>query len=159
MKKFFILITLFFVRNIYAQMAPTLEKSDPQIIAIDKTVGDIKNNINSFRKVERKADSTGYDRGYFLKSELQMVATYYKDTATEKHGEWYFENGQFIYSTELWLDVKTKDTIDYERFYLRNEHLIAWFKFDQPVDRNTVVFKKLNVRMSDYIAVLKKEYE
>lgn len=145
--------------SIYAQLVPTLQKGDPQIIAIDKTVGEIKNSINSFRKVERKADSTGYDRGYFLKDELQMVATYYKDTATEKHGEWYFQNGKFIYSMELWLDVKTKDTIDYERFYLSNEHLIAWFKFDQSVDRNTVAFKKLNVRMSDYIAVLKREYQ
>ena len=148
-----------FVQLVSAQQAPTLQLSDAPIIAIDKTVDEIKSGINSFRKVERKADSTGYDRGYFLKDELQMVATYYKDTATEKHGEWYFQNGKFIFSMELWIDVKTKDTIDYERFYLRNERLIAWFKFDQPVDRNTVVFKKLNFRMNDYIAVLKREYQ
>lgn len=150
---------VFLVMSIDAQQSSTLQKDDPQIMAIDKTKDEIKGNINSYKQVERKADSTGYDRGYFLKDELQLVTTYYKDTATEKHAEWYFQNGQFIFSMELWLDVKTKDTIDYERFYLSNERLIAWFKFDQPVDRNAVVFKKLNVRMSDYVAVLKKEYQ
>ena len=88
-----------------------------------------------------------------------MAVTYYKETATEKVGEWYFKNGKFIYSIKLWTDVKTKDTIDYERFYLSNERLIAWYKFNTSVDRNTVAFKKLNYMMRDYIADLRRENE
>jgi hypothetical protein len=159
MKKYFVIaISIFFFRGeIFAQYSnPPLENTE-QLSAIDKTTAEIKNNIGNYQKKEWSKDSTGYRNSYFNNGELQMAVTYYKDTATEKRGEWYFQDGKFIFSMKLWTDVKTKDTLDYERFYLSNEHLIAWFKFDTPVDRNTVAFKKLNYMMRDYIADLKRE--
>jgi hypothetical protein len=155
--KYFIasIVTLFFIEGVYAQDVP--QQNDARIAAIDKIKDEIKNKIDSYQKKEKYKDSTGYRNAYYNGDELQLAVTYYKDSASEKHGEWYFQNGQFIFSVKLWTDVKTKDTIDYERFYLINERLYAWFKFDNPIDRNTVVFKKLNFRMRDYIADLKLE--
>jgi hypothetical protein len=156
-KNIIILTILFFSLSIHAQDVNPPVQNDERITAIDKIAAEIKNNISSYQKKEWSKDSTGYRHSYFNNGELQMAVTYYKDSATEKRGEWYFQNGKFIFSLKLWTDVKTKDTIDYERFYLSNEHLIAWFKFDTPIDRNTVAFKKLNFMMRDYIADLKRE--
>src|SRR5258706_4388733 len=150
-------ITLLFTECIHAQDINPPPQNDAQLTAIDKIKDEIKNSINSYQKKEKSKDSTGYRNSYFNKGELQMAVTYYKDTATEKLGEWYFQDGKFIFSLKLWADVKTKDTIDYERVYLSNERLIAWFKFDSPVDKNTVAFKKLNYMMRDYIEDLKRE--
>ncbi|HLG35340.1 MAG TPA: hypothetical protein VI757_10700, partial [Bacteroidia bacterium] len=63
-----------------------------------------------------------------------------------------------IYSQKVWTDIKTKDTLDYERFYLANERLIAWFKFAQPIERASEPFRKISVKMRDYIGDLKREY-
>src|ERR1044072_7858362 len=160
MKKYFIiLVILFLSARISAQQYNPASQSDVQPASIDKITAEIKNNLSTYQAKEKHRDSTGYQSAYLKNGVLQMVVTYYKDTATEKRGEWYFQDGKFIYSSKLWTDVKTKDTLDYERFYLSNERLIAWFKFDTPVDRNTVAFKKLNFRMRDYIAALKLENE
>ena len=158
MKKHIItLVTLFFTMGVLAQSLSTIQKDDPQLAAIDKLKDDINNNLSSFKKVERFNDKTGYHRIYYLENELQLVSILYRDTITEKTAEWYFQRGQLIYYWQLWKDIKTNDTLDYERFYLRNERLIAWLKFDNSVDRNSVVFKKLNFRMRDYIADLRRE--
>lgn len=159
MKKYFLtIISIFlFALNIYGQEASPLVQQDERLAAIDKIASEIKSNIGSYQEKEWSKDATGYRRSYFNNGELQMAVTFYKDTATEKRGEWYFQNGKFIFSLKLWTDVKTKDTIDYERFYLSNEHLIGWYKFNAPVDRNTVAFKKLNFMMRDYIEDLKRE--
>lgn len=159
LKKYFIsaLSILFFSFSTCAQEIYSSIQNDERLPGIDKITSEIKSNINSYQKKEKYRDSTGYQNAYFNAGVLQLVVTYYKDTATEKRGEWYFQDGKFIYSLKLWTDVKTNDTLDYERFYLSNERLIAWFKFDTPVDKNTVAFKKLNFRMRDYIAALKFE--
>ena len=160
MKKYLVTpLLILFTLSMDAQTYNAPAQNNVQPSDIDKVTAEIKNNISSYQTKEKYKDSTGYHRTYFDKGLLQMVVTYYKDTATEKRSEWYFQNGKFIYSLKLWTDVKTKDTLDYERFYLSNERLIAWFKFDTPVDRNTVAFKKLNFRMRDYIGALKLENE
>ena len=159
MKKFIItlLSILFFSLNVWAQEMNSAVQADERVPAIDKIKNEIKNNVSSFKEIEKWKNKTGYHNAYYDGEMLQMVVTYYKDTATEKRGEWYFQKGKFIYSVKLWTDVKTNDTLDYERFYLSNERLIAWYKFAAPMDRNTVVFKKLNYRMRDYIEDLKRE--
>lgn len=160
MKKYFITtLLILFALSIYAQDTNAPGQNNEQLAAIDKITTEIKNNISIYQKKEKYRDSTGYHNAYLNNGVLQMVVTYYKDTATEKRSEWYFQDGKFIYELKLWTDVKTKDTLDHQRFYLSNERLIAWFRFDTPVDRNTVVFKKLNYRMRDYIAALKFENE
>src|SRR5688572_16599375 len=130
MKKYFIIIVsvLFFRGEISAQDINPSAQNDERVTAIDKITTEIKNNISSYQKKEKYRDSTGYHNTYFKEGVLQMVITYYKDTATEKRSEWYFQDGKFIYSLKLWTDVKTNDTLDYERFYLSNERLIAWLK-------------------------------
>ena len=150
---------LLFSVSTYSQNWDDAGKISAIVPDIDKMAAEIKNNIGQYQKKEWSKDSTGYRCSYFNNGELQMAVTYYKDTATEKVGEWYFKNGKFIYSIKLWTDVKTKDTIDYERFYLSDERLIAWYKFNTSVDRNTVAFKKLNYMMRDYIADLRRENE
>ena len=164
MKKYFCVLSLGLIAviRINAQVMtntlPTLTLQDVQIVSINNAVEQIKAGMNSYRKVEKFKNNTGYDNGYFKENKLQLIKVLYKDTITEKNVEWYFNNGLLIYSMQLWIDVKTKDTLDYERYYLSNERFIAWFKFDKPVERNSVVFKKLAYRMRDYIGDLKLEY-
>ena len=139
--------------NPFVSARPAVSKE--QLDAIDKAAEEIKNNIGSYQKKEKFKDSTGYRSAYYNGKELQLVSSFYHDTVTEKHVDWYFQNSRLIFSVQLWIDKKTKDTLDYERYYLSNEQLIAWFKFNQLVERNTVLFKKLNYRMQDYIYDLK----
>ena len=166
MNKYFVLLTI--ALNVHSGInaqsmtesapAQALSLQDGQIIAINKMVEEIKSRMSTFKIVEKFKSSTGYDIGYFKAGELQLITVYYKDTVTEKNFICYFQNGQLIYSVKLWTDIKTKDTLDYERYYLRNERFIAWFKFENSVERNSVAFKKLAHRMRDYIGDLKLEY-
>jgi len=164
MKEYFLIIVtcLFFCQCVYSQSLyrpaeAATQQPVVQMGAIDKLKEEIKNNIESFQKKEKFKDTTGYRNAYYKGNELQLISAYYKDTATEKHVDWYFQNGQFIFSVQLWTDKKSKDTLDYQRYYLTNERLIAWLKYDKPVDRNSVIFKKLNYRMRDYIGELKDD--
>lgn len=160
-KLFYGLITiLLFNQYSHAQSmnAPTLTMDDAQIIAINKMVDEIKSGMNTFKKVEKVKNKTGYNHGYFKDGGLQLIRAYYKDTITEKNVDWYFKKGQLVFSMKVWTDVKTKDTLDYERFFLSNERLIAWFKFDQSVDRSKEGFRKVSAKMRDYIGDLKLEY-
>lgn len=162
MKKQFLIITsaLLFNQSIYSQDISQYNSAlTPQpvkeITSINKIKEEIKSNLSDFKKVQKSKDSTGYRNAYFKEKKLQLVSAFYNDTSTIKHVDWYFQKGQLIFSEQLWTDVKTKDTLNRERFYLQNERLIAWFKFDQPVDRKSVAFKKVDSKMSDYIKDLK----
>ena len=126
-----------------------------EIAVIDKIKDEIKNNSNDFKKVEKLKDTTGYRNAYFKGKKLQLISAYYKDTSTIKKVDWYFQKGLLIFSEKLWTDRKTNDTLDYEKYYLSNERLIAWFKFDTPVERKSVAFKKVDYKMRDYIKDLK----
>lgn len=151
---------LLFHQSIYSQDISQYNSArTPQpvqeITSINKIKDEIKSNINDFKKVQKANDTTGYRNAYFKGKKLQLVSAYYRDTSTVKLVDWYFQKGQLIFSEQLWTDVKTKDTLNRERFYLQNERLIAWFKFDQPVDRKSVAFKKVDSKMRDYIKDLK----
>lgn len=154
MKKYFLVIvtTLLFTESIYSQSATV---PDEVLSGIDEVKEVIKKNIGSYQKKEKFKNSTGYNRAYFKGQELQLISVYYKDTITEKNVEWYFQHEKLIYSQQLWTDIKTKDTLDYERFYLNNERLIAWLKFNKKVDTASEAFRKVATKMRDYIGDLK----
>jgi hypothetical protein len=160
MKRYFLLSTALLF-NLYALAqngAPTLTLDNEQIISINNIVEEIRNDTNKYRKVEKIKNKEGFNRGFFLDGELVLIKHSYKDTITEKSAEFYFQNGKLIYSQKLWLDIKTNDTLEYERYYLTNERLIAWFKFGQSVARSSVAFKKVAYKIRDYLGDLKLEY-
>jgi hypothetical protein len=165
MKKLIHIICLgLMVQHISAQVsdssAPSgaLSIDDEQIHSVNKIVDEIRSGIKQYRKVEKVKNKTGFNCGYFKGSDLMLIQSWYKDTITEKNTEWYFQNGKFIYSRKLWTDIKTKDTLEYERYYLSNEKLIAWFKFDKPVDKKSEPFRKVSIKLRDYVGDLKLEY-
>jgi hypothetical protein len=160
MKSFLFFLTAIFSLNALAQdnALPTPPIYDEQILSINREVEAIKSGMKQYRKTEKVRNETGYNCGYFKEGDLVLIQSYYKDTVTEKKTEWYFQKGMFIYSQKLWTDIKSKDTLDYERYYLSNEKLIAWFKFGNEVDKKSEPFRKISIKLRDYVGDLKLEY-
>jgi hypothetical protein len=137
----------------------TLLKNDSlgQIRRIEKEVGKV--NTNELKMMEIAKDKNGYRHDYFIGNDLKLVQVYYNENDIEKNVSWYFNNGQIIYSTQLWTNHKTKDTIDNERLYFYYENLIAWTKNGKPVDENSSEFKKVGVDLKEYAHKLKSDWQ
>jgi len=128
-----------------------------QITDIDKARREIKNNIQNFQKIEKIRDSTGSRYVYFKEKELQLITVFCEDKNIDKSVEWYFSNGQLIYSEQIWTDTKSSKTIDNEKFYLSNGHLIAWTKENNPVDNTSQEFKDVDVQLFTYAEKIKED--
>lgn len=147
MKKYLLTILTSFAitQGIYSQT------DKKQIADIEKVTKEIKNNIGKYKKTEELKDSVGNSR-YIYKdgNELKLVTIYFQDTDANKNVEWYFTNGQLIYSQQTWTDKKTNKVVDNQKCYLSSGHLITWVKNDKLVDTNSEEFKKVGVDLPVY---------
>ena len=65
--------------------------------------------------------------------------------------EWYFSNGHLIYSQQIWTDIETKEVIDNQKYYLNDQHMIAWIKFEnKTVDNASQEFKDMDADLVAY---------
>lgn len=136
----------------------SLAQTNSQIGDIDKTRQEIKDNIATFRKVERvKNDSIGYRFVYFKDTELKLITILAKDGDIDKNVEWYFSKGQLIYTQQIWTNRTTGQILDNENFYLSNGQLIAWINADKTVDNTSQEFKDTNTQLIAYIDKVKQE--
>lgn len=152
-----ILIILVLIQGVYSQ-------TDKQQIAdIDKIRIEIKNNLDSFQKIEKFKDTTGYRYEYKKDNELKIIMVQYKDRRDpgkyiDKKVEWYFSNGHMIYTELIWTDIATNMEVDNQKCYLNDQHMIAWIKFDNTtVDKNSQEFKDMDTKLVAYGIKLKEE--
>jgi hypothetical protein len=136
------------IQGIFAQT------NKQQITDIDKARQEIRNNIQNFQKIEKVRDSTGSRYVYLKEKELQLITVNYRDKNVDKTVEWYFSNGQLIYSEQVWTEIKSNKTIDNEKFYLSNGHLISWTKEDIIVDNNSQEFMDVDAQLTTYASKL-----
>ena len=118
---------------------------------IDKSIQDIKNKLNTYKKVE-KINSQDGSRFVFLKdNELKLITVKALEPNTEKKVEWYYVNGQIAFTETNWFDTKTKNNIYNEKCYFSNGHLIAWVNpQNKLVDNSSNEFKKMDTDLSAY---------
>lgn len=132
---------------------PTLlfaQSTDKQIAAIKTQTQQIENNLSTFQRTDTN-NSKGYKYVYIKNKKLQLIAVCDKGTpGIDKNVKWYFANGAMIYVFQVWTNNKTGDTIDIEKFYLANTHLIYWTKLGKPIDNNTDEFKSIATQLEAY---------
>ena len=146
MKKYFLtIITSFAItQGVHSQIA------QQQIAYIEKETKEIKNNITKYQKIE-KQDSLGNSNCIYKNNgELKLKKVYYQDTDANKNVEWYFANGELIYSQKIWTDKKTNNVIENEKCYLNNNHLIEWTKNGKSVDSTSEEFKRVSADLPAY---------
>ena len=130
-----------------------------QINNIDKITHEIKNNLKNYEKVEKFKDTTTFKIYYKENKEVQLISTYSTD---QKQNliylkEWYFYNGQIIFSEQITTDVKSKIIIAKEQMYFQNQHLLSWVHSGLKVDPSSLEFKKADEELHDSIEKLKIE--
>jgi hypothetical protein len=123
---------------------------------IDKTRNSIKSNIDKYTKTAATYDTSGYRYVYKDGNKVCMIMVDYRDmrvpgTYIDKKVEWYFSNDQLIYSQQVWVDLKTNEIVDNEKFYLNNNHLFSWIQTDNTAaDTTSPQFKYLDSQFSAY---------
>ncbi len=155
MKKYLITLVLgcIIMQGLFAQ------SENQKIIEIDKTKLEIRNNISTLHKVVEVQDSAGYRYSYYNANGLTLISIYYKDKNIDKYVDWYFSNGQMIYTELTWTDNVTNKLIDNEKFYLSDGHMINWLKSGtKPVDITSKEFKQMDTLLVAYGGELETRY-
>jgi len=121
-----------------------------QISSIEKEAKEIKGNINKYKKTEKFKDETGNKYVYKHNNELKFVSVYFEDTDANKTVEWYFTNGQLLYSHKVWTDKKTNKVVTNEKCFLHGGHLVGWTKDDNPVEVTSEEFERISQELIAY---------
>lgn len=158
-----LVINFVLTQEVYSQAR---KKQNSLLIAnIEKTIQETKYNLDSFQKIEKINDTSSYRQIYKQGKELKLISIENKDMRDsgkyiDKKVEWYFSNGQLIYSEQIWTDITTDKIIDTQKFYLHDQHLISWIKIENKiVDDTSQEFKDFDAEMTAYEIKLKKSAE
>jgi len=165
MKNFFLLFFLLFSQVCFSQthenqypfvdLIAIEQDTAATLMNIDKLKDQIKSKIQEYQKIEKFKDNTG-SRYLFVKdNQLQMVTVSFKENNIDKNVEWYFSDGQLIYSEQVWKESDKK--INQEKFYLNNNHLIGWLKDGKKVSKRSSEFQTTEGDLVAYGVKLKNE--
>lgn len=135
-------------------------KGDSEIIKnINKVREETLANINSYQKEEafKDKDGTSFRYVYRQNKELKLIAVKTMDGNVEKRVSWYFNNGQLIFSEQIWTDNESNKLIDHEQFYTDYGNLIAMIKNDKPVATTSDEFKEVSKGLKSYAEKLKEQ--
>ena len=158
MKKVFLTILTFLVLTLgvnsqtSAVLNPVLISKDTtqQIKNINKICQNIKNNINSYLKIEIFKDSLSYRNVYLKDNVLQLVKVMYTENNIEKNVDWYFLDEQLICAESIWISLETKKAVDNIKCYFNNLHMIAWIDDNKYIDYKSTEFKARETQLVDY---------
>jgi hypothetical protein len=129
-----------------------------QMITIDKQKTEIKNAINTYRKVVRFKDSLSYKYVYLKNKDLQMVNIWVKTDSLNKDVEWYFVNGKLVYSEQIWKSIKTNKVVDHKQFYLNDDKLFVGIGTNgKRIDPASKEFKEAMEGLAKYAEHLRDE--
>lgn len=154
MKKYYLIIFAIFslIQGLIGQ-PDTL-----QLDKIDSLKINTLKNLPSFTKLVKVNNETGNRIVYLKNNDLKLITVYSKDNNIEKNVEWYFSDGELIYSEQKWIDLTTGKVINNEKIYVSNGHLIACEKTNGKfVDQDSDEFKDLDKRFAEYGEKLEKE--
>lgn len=149
---------LFSISLLLVSFAAAAQLSSEEIDFIDGAREQIKNNMASYKKVEKFRDSSGAQYAFLENKILRMVQAKAREGTVDKKIEWYFLNNQLIYCEQVWTIVSTGQIFNNEKLYLKNGHLAVWLKTgNKPTPPTSPEFKETDFYLSDYGKQLLKE--
>jgi hypothetical protein len=129
-----------------------------QLNKIDSLKEKIAIELPTYSKLEKISNKTGLRFIYTKDNELKLIIVFTVDNNIAKNVEWYFSNGELIYSEQKWIDNSTGKIINNEKFYLSDGHLIAWKYTDNNfVEKDSEEFKVMDKKIVNYGELLIKE--
>ncbi len=133
------------------------ENPEAEIQMITIKVQEMKNAVNTYKKIIKINNADGH-RILFLKGEeLKIISLKSTESVLEKSVQWYFINGQLAFSEVTWTNVKTRELFSHDKLYFKNEHLIEWKSEEGAVDPGSQKFKDLDKEMYQSAKTLKNE--
>jgi hypothetical protein len=154
-----IAIILLFSEGVYSQANSALKKPlADQAAQIDKIKKEIKANMKSYTKTIDISDSISYQYSYKMSKELKLISvgTVDRKQNLAKIVDWYFNNGQLIYTEQNYKERSSNKILETEKFYLNNENLFAWSQEGTWKDPNSAEFKQAATGLHAYAASLKR---
>jgi hypothetical protein len=157
MKKYLaILLVIVISLGVFAQSKST-DKAELKA-HIEKQAEIIKRDLNSYSKSEMSADSAGYRWHYFKGNELKLVHVKYTRNETEMNVDWYFNNGELIYSESIWTNTQSGKLVQNVKAYLNNGQLFEGeSSLIGKIEPGSKEFKEMEDGLKDYAKKLKEE--
>lgn len=122
-----------------------------EINTIDKSVQNIKNNLSSFKKIEKVNTKEGSRFAFIQNKDLKLITVQAIEPTIEKNVEWYYIDGQLAYCETNWVDMTTKKSVFNEKCYLQDGHLIHWTNTRKgTIDSYSSEFKKMDIDLIEY---------
>jgi hypothetical protein len=161
-----IVLTVFAITSgSYAQAKKKPKQAQPliagdtaqQIRDINKLASQIKKDTVTYKKVVKDLDADKYRWHFYKGKELKLVETRGIDENNDMSVDWYFNNGQLIFSEQNWRDAKTKKLLQNQKMYLKNEILFAWISSVKGmVDTTSLDFQDVAAGLKRYAKELKE---
>ena len=130
-----------------------------QILEINKVKTQIKDSISTYQELDKAEEAGGgYRHAYLKNKELVLTIIYHNEQNIDKYVEWYFSNGQMLYSEQIWTNTKTGKIVDDEKFYFVDGRLFAWIKMDgRHVNKDSRPFKNFDSGLEAYAIKLQAD--
>lgn len=126
--------------------------------SIDNVVIGIKENMNSYKKVEELNEDNGKRFVYFNNDKLKLISVVSKENGYKKKVEWYFNDDYFFFGEQIWVTVNSQESTNNQKVYVDNNELIYFEKNNEVIAADNEEFKLTNAELKDYISKLKLRY-
>ena len=131
------------------QLKVFISSVEEDIKAIKVMYADIKNNINTYEKIDDQEGTTSYTY-YFKANDIKLISTGWSEPSGEKYDEYYYKGKKifFIFISESmfqqdkegnYSDKKVNKTEN--RYYFKNDKMIQWIKNKNIIEVNSQEFK------------------
>jgi hypothetical protein len=101
-------------------------------------------------EIVEKSDDAGRKNIYKLNNVLKLITFTVVDKGVNKTVEWYFNEGQLIYTHKVWTDRVSNAVLSSEKCYLINGQVVAYTINEISMDINSDEFKKVSVELPKY---------
>ena len=138
-------------------------KGDSEIVKyIDEIRAETLSKINSYQKSYEKEvvdnDSVGFQYVFKQDKKLKLVTLVVMDGDVEKRVSWYYDQGQLVFTDQIWINNVTNEITSHQKCYEDNGHLIAMINTDnQPIAATSDEYKYVDKELGSYGAKLKEQ--
>ncbi|WP_317897383.1 hypothetical protein [Aurantibacillus circumpalustris] len=144
-----IVFTYMFTLNLFSQ--------NSSINEIDQMITLIKDELDSFDKIEKINSEVGTRCVYLKDGDVQLITVLLKGRI-EKYVEWFYKKGLLIYTETRWNDEASLKPLFIEKTYHNNGIMIAWLDSENSfVDSSSPRFKSLEKELNSYAVKIRNE--
>lgn len=133
------------------------QNKEDKISRLDERCAEIIRQLSNCTNTVEVSHNFGVRVRHVCLGTIQVIALKVQQDRILKKVIWILEKDQLIYAQQEWLNVKSNQLTDSQKFYLENKSLIAWLNNKTLVDMNSADFKTTEKELLDYVPNLLKQ--